>query len=51
MFENAWMFQTAEGKLDWKSLAMYYRGLANLNSQGTVTHVEFMYSPNFENKE
>ena len=44
MFKNDWMFQTPEGKLDWKSLAMYYRGLANLNSQGTVPHVEFKNS-------
>ena len=44
MFENDWMFQTPEGKIDWKSLAMYYQGLANLNSQGTVPHVEFKNS-------
>ena len=44
MFENDWMFKNSDGTLDWKSLAMYYRGLANLNLQGKVTHVEFKNS-------
>ena len=41
MFENDWMFQNPDGTLNWQSLAMFYRGLANLNLQGHVTHVEF----------
>ena len=44
MFENTWMFQNSDGTLDWKSLAMYYRGLTNLNLQGKVMHVEFKNS-------
>merc|ERR1712240_325686 len=41
IFENDWMFPNPDGTLNWQSLAMYYRGLANLNLQGHVTHVEF----------
>ena len=41
MFENDWMFQNPDGTLNWQSLAIFYRGLANLNLHGHVTHVEF----------
>ena len=35
------MFQNHDGTINWKSMAMFYKGLANVNLQGNAPNVEF----------
>ena len=35
-FQHDWMFQNPHGTIDWKSLAMYFKGLANVMNMQNV---------------